>query len=347
MRWWAGDVLGVLVVGTPVLLWSSQWPALRARWVETAAVLTTAALVPLTAFWQLVPASMTMLPLLVWAGIRLGMLGAALVGAVVAVAINQMLTTGHVLFPALGLSPTGAFAITQAYLAFMVLVAILIAQEVDARIRAVSERVIERRERIRIEALAELARQLAADLTPADIGRTVAAAVLQNVGAQALTLGLVDHDGDTLQWVTMAGAPISTAKSAQRLSASMRAQRNSAGTSPRVTGPRLKFQFAGPGTPAQSAVIRTPLSAARLRTAWATSDLQSVISQLTTWQQPRPKSDTMSRPEPSFERPLITPMAFFFTVSLILKLVRIGGWEMEKELKIYHARRGKGSKLGQ
>lgn len=207
LRWWAGDVLGVLVVGTPILLWSSQWPALRARWVETAAVLTTAALVPLTAFWQLVPASMTMLPLLVWAAIRLGMLGAALVGAVVAVAINQMLTTGHVLFPALGLSPTGALAITQAYLAFMVLVAILIAQEVDARIRAVGERVIERRERIRIEALAELARQLAADLTPADIGRTVAAAVLQNVGAQALTLGLVDHDGDTLQWVTMAGYP--------------------------------------------------------------------------------------------------------------------------------------------
>lgn len=207
LRWWAGDVLGVLVIGTPILLWSGQWPALRRRKLETAAVLVTAALVPLTAFWQVVPASMTMLPLLVWAAIRLGMLGAALAGAVVAVSINQMLAAGNVLFPSLGLSSTDAFAVTQAYLAFMVLVAILIAQEVDARTRAVSERVIERRKRIRIELLAELAQQLAGDLTPTDIGNTVGSVVLRSIGAQAVTLGLVDHEGDTLQWVTMAGYP--------------------------------------------------------------------------------------------------------------------------------------------
>lgn len=211
LRWWAGDVLGVLVVGTPILMWSSQWRALRARWIETTAVLTAAALLPLTAFWHLIPPSMTMLPLLVWAAIRLGILGAALAGAVVAMATNQMVTAGHVLFPALGLSPTGAFAVTQAYLAFMVLVAILIAQEVDARVRAVGEQVLERRERIRIEGLAELAQQLAADLTPADIGKTVGAAVLRNVGAQALTIGLVDHDCDTLRWVTIAGYPADVA----------------------------------------------------------------------------------------------------------------------------------------
>ena len=88
---------------------------------------------PLTAFWQLVPASMTMLPLLVWAAIRLGMLGAALVGTVVAVAINQMLTTGRAVFRRWA-CPRPVPLRSQAYLAFMVLVAILIAQRVDARI---------------------------------------------------------------------------------------------------------------------------------------------------------------------------------------------------------------------
>lgn len=207
LRWWAGDVLGVLVVGTPILLWSSQWRALRTRWVETAAVLTAAALLPATAFLHVVPASMTMLPLLVWAAIRLGMLSAALAGAIVALAINAMVTTGHVLFPYLEMSPPGSVAITQAYLAFMVVVAIRVAQEVDARVSAVSEGGIERRERVRIEVLAELAQQLAADLTPADVGQTVAATVVPNAGAQALTLGLVNHEGDTLQWVTLAGYP--------------------------------------------------------------------------------------------------------------------------------------------
>lgn len=207
MRWWAGDAVGVLAVAPPILLWSSQWPLLRSRWAETTVVMVAAAALQGTAFWYKVPPSMTILPILMWAAVRLGVLGAALTGAVMAVAVNVMIAGGKVLFPALEFSGADPVPITQVYLGFMILVATVIAQEVHTRLHAVSQGLSERRQRVRVETLAGLAQQLSADLTPGDIGQTVAATVMNNVGAQALTLGLVNHAGDRLQWVTMAGYP--------------------------------------------------------------------------------------------------------------------------------------------
>jgi hypothetical protein len=150
---------------------------------------------------------MTLLPLLMWAAVRLGVLGAALTGAVIAAEAMVIAASGRVLFPAINSSPIDSVAVTQVYLAFMMLVAILIAQEVEARLDAVRRGRSERRERVRVESLAGLAQQLSAGLTPGDIGETTAATVTKSVGAQALTLGLVNHAGDRLEWVTMAGYP--------------------------------------------------------------------------------------------------------------------------------------------
>lgn len=206
-RWWAGDAIGVLVVAPTILLWSSQWRLLRERPVETTVVLVGAAALSVTSFWHVIPPSMTTLPLLIWAAVRLGVLGAALTGSVIAISVLVMAASGGVLFPALSSSPNGTTGITQAYLAFMTVVALVIAQEVEARLDAVRRGRSERRQRVRVESLAGLAQQLSAGLTPGDIGGTTAATVMKNVGAQALTLGLVNHDGDRLEWITMAGYP--------------------------------------------------------------------------------------------------------------------------------------------
>lgn len=208
VRWWAGDALGVLVFAPPILLWSEGRRLLLQRWPETVAVLLSAAGVQLAAFQHLVPPIMLMLPVLAWAAVRLDVLGVALTGAVMAVVMVLMSASNHELFPGFSLSSVSSGVVTtQAYLAFLLLVAILLSQEIHSRRRAVTAGRTEHSRRVRVETLAALAQQLSADLTPSDIGQTAAATVLEAVGAQALTLGLVNQSGDRLEWVTMAGYP--------------------------------------------------------------------------------------------------------------------------------------------
>lgn len=206
LRWWAGDALGVLVIAPPLLLWPRRWRLLRQRRWEAAAVSAVAVGLQLTAFRHVVPPSMLMLPVLMWAAVRLGVLGVAVTGAVMSVAMVLTTAAGHVLFPCVGLAAwADGVAITQIYLAFMLSIAFLIAQEVHSRQSAVSEGRAEQRRRVQVEALAALAQRLSADLTPADIGQTAAVTAMETFGAQAVTLGLVNQEGDRLEWVTMAG----------------------------------------------------------------------------------------------------------------------------------------------
>ena len=95
MHWWAGDGIGVLVVGAPILLWAKQSHKLRARLPETAAVLGVTALLSLAALWWQAPLALPLLPVMVWAALRLDVIGAALAGAVVAFTVNYMTGTGH------------------------------------------------------------------------------------------------------------------------------------------------------------------------------------------------------------------------------------------------------------
>ncbi|MGI9125898.1 MAG: SpoIIE family protein phosphatase [Mycobacterium sp.] len=207
LNWWSGDALGVLVMGAPILLWATQSYVVRVRPWETAGVLAVSAVLSFTAFWSEAPPSLLILPVLAWAALRLDMLGASMAGAVVAFLANIMSTRGKGFVSSLAFAPSTEVLLTQAFVATVVVVAMLIAQEASGRLSAVRDRETERRERLRLETLSALAQQLSAAITPHDIGRALEEQVINDAGAKALSLGLVGPDGATLEWVVMSGYP--------------------------------------------------------------------------------------------------------------------------------------------
>lgn len=207
LNWWAGDALGVLVVAAPILLWTTQSSVVRKRPWETAGVLVATAVLSIVAFWTEFPPAILILPVLAWAALRLDMLGAALAGAVAAFLANIVANRGHGLFNNMDVSAQARVTLTQVFVAVIVVVAMLIAQEAAGRTSAVRERESERRERMRLETLSQLAQQLSASLTPHDIGEALTDQVLNEAGAKALTLGLLSPDGGRLEFVAMSGYP--------------------------------------------------------------------------------------------------------------------------------------------
>jgi serine phosphatase RsbU (regulator of sigma subunit)/integral membrane sensor domain MASE1 len=207
VHWWAGDAIGALVLGAPILLWPKQSHRLRARRIETALVLGVTAALSLAAFWWEAPPSVLLLPVMAWAAFRLDVIGAALAGAVLAFVINYMTASGHGPFIEAAFTAPVRLAVTQGYIAVMVLVAMLIAQEAAGRVAAVTAQEAERRERDRLQVLAKLAQRLSAALTPSLIGDEVVKQLYNGAGAQAVALGLVTPDGLRLEWVRTAGYP--------------------------------------------------------------------------------------------------------------------------------------------
>lgn len=205
--WWAGDALSILVIAAPILLWPRQSEVLRRRPWETAAVLIATAALSVTALATGIPLPVVILPVLVWAAFRLDMVGAAAAGALAAFLADNVVKPGTWLFTAPGSVPEAQLVITQVYVAVVVVVAMLVAQEAGARVRAVWERESERWERMQLETLSRLAHRLSAELTPADIGRALRDHVLDKAGARAVNLYLVGSAGDTLELVTTSGHP--------------------------------------------------------------------------------------------------------------------------------------------
>jgi serine phosphatase RsbU (regulator of sigma subunit)/integral membrane sensor domain MASE1 len=207
VHWWAGDGIGVLVVGAPILLWAKQSHILRSRLPETAVVLSVTALLSLAALWWQAPLALPLLPVMVWAALRLDVIGTALAGAVVAFTVNYMTGTGYGAFKELDVAQPVRLAVTQVFIAVVVLVAMLIAQEAAGRVAAVKAGEAERRERDRLQILAQLAQRLSAALTPGQIGDAVVTQLYNDAGAQAVALGLLTTDGLRLEWVKTAGYP--------------------------------------------------------------------------------------------------------------------------------------------
>ena len=208
LAWWLGDGLGVLVMASPILLWTTQLSILRRRPWDTAAVLVLTTLLTAVTFWNNHAPAILLLPLLAWAAFRVDMLGAAIAGALAAFLINIMSTRGEGPFSHdRDLSPASQVVLTQLYIAVIVVVAMLIAQEAAARVRAVQGQEAERWQRMRLESFALLARQLSAALTPGDIGQALTDQVINEAGATAMVLGLVSPDGRKLEWVAGAGFP--------------------------------------------------------------------------------------------------------------------------------------------
>lgn len=203
----AGDAISVLVVGTPILLWRKQSCIIRSRSLETVAILAATAMLSIVGFGTNIPPGATVLPILALAALRLGMLGTALAGLLVA-SIGTFLTRSHDgLITDMNTRVSTEVALAQILITALVLTAMIIAQEVARRTCAVQERDVERGERAQVESLAGLARQLSVALTPPDVGRAIEHELLGGLGATSFHLGLLNHDGDRLEWVAAVGGP--------------------------------------------------------------------------------------------------------------------------------------------
>src|SRR4029079_6399736 len=146
VHWWAGDGIGVLVVGAPILLWPIQSHILRARIPETALVVALTVVLSLTAFWWQAPPTFLLLPVMAWAAFRLDVIGAAVAGAVLGFSVNHLAGSGRGFFAGMNLAAPARLAVNQMFIAVIVLVAMLIAQEAAGRIAAARQGEAERRE---------------------------------------------------------------------------------------------------------------------------------------------------------------------------------------------------------
>jgi serine phosphatase RsbU (regulator of sigma subunit)/integral membrane sensor domain MASE1 len=204
LQWWAGDGIAVLVIGGTVLLWAQRRALVASRWLELVLVILLATGLSVVAFRFGELSGLPFLPILAWAALRLRDLGVVLTGAAFAAVANYMTAAGYGEFAHLGLSSPASVALTQAYIAVIVLIGWVLAQEVAGRMSAVQDRDSARLER----AMAELAGLLAAAPTPEAIGEVVADRVRAAVGgADALCLGIISQDGRRLEWIATVGYP--------------------------------------------------------------------------------------------------------------------------------------------
>jgi signal transduction histidine kinase len=140
-KWWIGDAIGVLVVGTPVLAWAERLrhhvdPPTSVR--ETAVLtfvvsVATLALVLISSE----PIVYAVLPLLIWAALRGGVTLVASAGLGMAFVINWAAVTGraHPAFVASG-SPDDALLLVQLFIAVSLLSALTLAAVVTERVQA-------------------------------------------------------------------------------------------------------------------------------------------------------------------------------------------------------------------
>jgi serine phosphatase RsbU (regulator of sigma subunit)/integral membrane sensor domain MASE1 len=196
LPFWAGDGLGVLVVGGAVLTWGTDRDRPGAPGpVERAAVLLVTAGMTAAVFWPVVvPLAYLTLPLLFWLAVRYGVAVVTQAGLVVAVTANAMTVLGHGPWSPLAGTPQREAAVLQLFIAVAVLGAWLLAVEVAAREHA---RTVSREEaaaRARVEALQEVTAGLAAAATTDAIAEVLARAgigLLADTGA----VGVLDRDG--------------------------------------------------------------------------------------------------------------------------------------------------------
>jgi serine phosphatase RsbU (regulator of sigma subunit)/integral membrane sensor domain MASE1 len=198
LQWWAGDGIAVLVIGGPLLLWAQRRALVSSRRLELVLVVLLTAGLSILAFRFGGPSSLLFLPILAWAAFRLHDLGVVLTGAAFAAVANYMTAAGYGEFARLGLSSPVSVAVTQAYIASVVLVGWVLAQEVAGRMSAVRDRDSARLERAIAEArqeAAELGTALADAATVSSVGDQVSAAVRARLEAAHVVISVLAADG--------------------------------------------------------------------------------------------------------------------------------------------------------
>jgi signal transduction histidine kinase len=139
-RWWTGDALGVLIVGSLILAWLSRdWRATRPRFAvfESSLLTVITFLLVWLVFWQWSPALayLALVPL-GWAAIRFGTRGAAAAGAAIAVLAEWATDTGHGLFAVISHNHGQALWSLQLFLAVALLGGLMMAAAVAEVSRA-------------------------------------------------------------------------------------------------------------------------------------------------------------------------------------------------------------------
>jgi serine phosphatase RsbU (regulator of sigma subunit)/integral membrane sensor domain MASE1 len=198
LQWWAGDGIAVLVIGGTLLLWAQRRALVSSRWLELVLVVLLTAGLSVVAFRFGDVAGLLFLPILAWAALRLRDLGVVLTGAAFAAVANYMTAAGYGEFAHLGLPSPASVAVTQAYIALVVLVGWVLAQEVAGRMSAVQDRDSARLERAIAEArreAAELGAVLADAATVNSVDDQVSAAVRARLDAAQVVISVLAADG--------------------------------------------------------------------------------------------------------------------------------------------------------
>jgi serine phosphatase RsbU (regulator of sigma subunit)/integral membrane sensor domain MASE1 len=198
LQWWAGDGIAVLVIGGTVLLWAQRRALVSSRWLELVLVVLLTVGLSVAAFRFGDVAGLLFLPILAWAALRLRDLGVVLTGAAFAAVANYMTAAGYGEFAHLGLPSPASVAVTQAYIALVVLLGWVLAQEIAGRMSAVQDRDSARLERAIAEArreAAELGAALADAATVSSVGDQVSAAVRARLDAAQVAIGVLAADG--------------------------------------------------------------------------------------------------------------------------------------------------------
>jgi len=161
-KWWVGDALGVLVVGTPILAWSRGSPLhLECSRFEAVAVTLVATLLTLMpAVWWHHPMLYAVLPALFWAAFRGGVRAVSLAGVGVAFAADWVAVTGRASDLIAGGTSAQQLLYVQLFLGVTLLASLVFAVEVAERRRAEKAERLAERDRVR----AELAVATAADM---------------------------------------------------------------------------------------------------------------------------------------------------------------------------------------
>ena len=198
LQWWAGDGIAVLLIGGPLLLLAQRRTLVSARWLELVLVVLLTVGLSVVAFRFGEPSGLLFLPILAWAAFRLRDLGVVLTGAAFAAVANYMTAAGYGEFAHLGLPSPASVAVTQAYIALVLLVGWMLAQEVAGRMSAVQDRDSARLGRAMAEArreAAELGVVLADAATVGSVGDQVSAAVRARLGAAHVVISVLAADG--------------------------------------------------------------------------------------------------------------------------------------------------------
>jgi len=134
-RWFTGDALGVLVIGSLIMAWAGITPVRvgpRNRWLEGPIAVIAVVALTVAAFWWTSPAlAYLALPPLGWASLRFGVRGATSCGACIALLADWATLRGHGLFAVLaGVHHEQALWQLQLFLGVLLLTALVLAAQV-------------------------------------------------------------------------------------------------------------------------------------------------------------------------------------------------------------------------